>query len=49
MPTVAENYDIPATVVDEGGGIGWVVHPMGAADPHPCDWNPAGTSGSRKD
>lgn len=36
-----QDYDIPATVVEEGGGIGWVLHPMGAADAHPCDWNPA--------
>ena len=39
----SKDYEIPATVVEEGGGIGWVVHPMGAADPHPCDWNPAAT------
>ena len=38
-----EDYEIPAVVVEEGGGIGWVIHPMGAADAHPCDWNPAAT------
>ena len=43
MEDEKDNYEIPATVVDTGGGIGWAVHPMGAADPHPCDWNPAAT------
>jgi len=43
MPGVNQDYNIPATVVEEGGGIGWVIHPMGAADAHPCDWNPAAT------
>ena len=38
-----DDYEIPAVVVEEGGGIGWVIHPMGAADAHPCDWNPAAT------
>ena len=42
MPS-GKDYEIPATVVEEGGGLGWVIHPMGAADPHPCDWNPAAT------
>jgi len=41
MANTSQNYVIPATVVEEGGGVGWVIHPMGAADPHPCDWNPA--------
>ena len=27
------DYEIDAVVVDEGGGVGWIVHPMGAADP----------------
>jgi hypothetical protein len=38
MKDEKDNYEIPATVVDTGGGIGWAVHPMGAADAHPCDW-----------
>ena len=37
----ASDFEIAAVVVQEGGGAGWVIHPMGAADPHPCDWNPA--------
>ena len=45
MADPSKDYDIPATVVEEGGGLGWVVHPMGSSnDPHPCDWNPAATS-----
>lgn len=43
MKDPKQNYEIPATVVEEGGGMGWIVHPMGAADQHPCDWNPAAT------
>ena len=43
MKNPKEDYEIPAVVVEEGGGIGWVIHPMGAADAHPCDWNPAAT------
>jgi len=43
MPDPSQDYEIPATVVEEGGGIGWIIHPMGAADAHPCDWNPAAT------
>jgi len=29
-----------ATVVEEGGGIGWMMHPMGYESAMPCDWNP---------
>ena len=42
-PGHSHDYEIPAVVVEEGGGIGWVIHPMGARDNHPCDWNPAAT------
>jgi len=41
MKDPSQDYEIDAVVVEEGGGLGWVVHPMGAADAHPCDWNPA--------
>ena len=43
MSDPSEDFEIDAVVVEQGGGIGWVVHPMGAADAHPCDWNPAAT------
>lgn len=43
MPGTAADYEIDAVVVEEGGGVGWTLHPMGAADSHPCDWNPAAT------
>lgn len=31
---------INATMVEEGGGVGWMMHPMGYDSTAPCDWNP---------
>ena len=43
MSDPSKDFEIDAVVVEQGGGTGWVIHPMGAADAHPCDWNPAAT------
>ncbi len=37
----AQDYEINATIVEEGGGAGWAVHPWPYATNAPCDWNPS--------
>jgi len=40
MADPEKNHVINATLVTEGGGQGWMVHPMGYGSSAPCDWNP---------
>jgi len=44
----AKDFDIPATVVTEGGGKGWAINPFPYATDIPCDWN-AGAHGAHCD
>lgn len=37
----SDDYVVNATVVREGGGIGWTLHPILYKTSIPCDWNPA--------
>mmetsp|Transcript_6026 Transcript_6026/g.15697 ORF Transcript_6026/g.15697 Transcript_6026/m.15697 type:complete len:141 (+) Transcript_6026:211-633(+) len=40
----SSDFDIPATVVAEGGGKGWALNPFPYETDIPCDWN-AGAHG----
>jgi hypothetical protein len=37
----SKDYEINATIVAEGGGAGWAIHPWPYGSGAPCDWNPS--------
>ena len=40
FPDPKKNYFVNATIVAEGGGKGWAIHPFPYSSHAPCDWNP---------
>ena len=40
-PDPSKDFEINATIVAEGGGAGWAVHPWPYSSGAACDWNPA--------
>ena len=39
----SKNHEFNATMVESGGGVGWMLHPHGYSSGAPCDWNPGAT------
>jgi len=37
----SDDFDAPATLVTEGGGVGWAINPYPYGTSIPCDWNAA--------